>query len=127
MNPVTTSNFAMSSSGQTVPQSTTPSPIDNQDVVAKAVEKSTFKPSKVVESSKPTEEVVAKAAQQLQNFVQSMGRNLNFSIDQATGFHVVTVVNPDTGEVIRQLPSKELLDIAQTMSQLNNGLVSQKA
>jgi flagellar protein FlaG len=117
----------MSSSGQTVPQSTTPSPIDNQDVVAKAVEKSTFKPSKVVESSKPTEEVVAKAAQQLQNFVQSMGRNLNFSIDQATGFHVVTVVNPDTGEVIRQLPSKELLDIAQTMSQLNNGLVSQKA
>jgi flagellar protein FlaG len=104
-----------------------PSSSDVKDVVAQAVEASSFKPSNVVQASKPTQEVVAQAAQQLQNFVSSMGRNLSFSVDQTTGFHVVTVVNPNTGEVIRQLPSKELLEIAKTMSQLKNALVSQKA
>jgi flagellar protein FlaG len=56
-----------------------------------------------------------------------MGRNLNFSVDQATGYHIVRVINPDTNEVVRQLPSEEMLKIAQTMSHLNNVLVSQRA
>jgi flagellar protein FlaG len=56
-----------------------------------------------------------------------MGRNLNISVDQTTGYHVVRVVNPDTNELIRQLPSEELLRIAQQMDSLQNALVSQKA
>jgi len=100
---------------------------DDIGLVAKAIQSATFKPSNVAEASKPTQEVIAKAAAQLQDFVQSMGRNLTFSIDKTTGYHVVTVVNPDTGELIRQLPSKELLEIAQRMAQLNNALISQKA
>ena len=47
-----------------------------------------IKPSSVNETSQPTREVVAKAAQQIQSFVQSMGRNLNFSIDSTTGYHI---------------------------------------
>jgi flagellar protein FlaG len=56
-----------------------------------------------------------------------MGRNLNFSIDQTTGYHVVRVVNPETNETVRQLPSEELLRIAQSMKQLNSTLVNQRA
>jgi len=37
------------------------------------------------------------------------------------------VVDPNTGEVVRQLPSKELLEIARSMANLQNVLVSQKA
>jgi flagellar protein FlaG len=70
---------------------------------------------------------VAKAAADLQQFVQSMGRNLNFSIDETTGYHVVKVVNPSTGELVRQLPSEELLKIAKDFQRLNNVLVSQRA
>ena len=86
-----------------------------------------IKASGVNEAAQPTREVVAKAAAQLQEFVSSMGRNLNFSIDEATGYNVVRVVNPDTGELIRQLPSEELLKISRDFQRLNNVLVSQRA
>jgi flagellar protein FlaG len=86
-----------------------------------------IKASGVNEAAQPTREVVAKAAAQLQQFVSSMGRNLNFSIDESTGYNVVRVVNPDTGELIRQLPSEELLKISRDFQRLNNVLVSQRA
>lgn len=96
-------------------------------VVTKAIEASQIKPSSTDQFAQPTREVIAKAAEQMQNFVQSMGRDLSFSVDQTTGFHVVTVINPTTGEVVRQLPGPEVLKIAQSMAQLKNALVSQKA
>ena len=86
-----------------------------------------IKVSGVNEAAQPTREVVAKAAAQLQEFVSSMGRNLNFSIDESTGYNVVRVVNPDTGELIRQLPSEELLKISRDFQSLNNVLVSHRA
>ena len=95
-------------------------------VVAQVVS-TEIKASGVNEAAQPTREVVAKAAAQLQDFVSSMGRNLNFSIDETTGYNVVRVVNPDTGELIRQLPSEELLKISRDFQRLNNVLVSQRA
>jgi flagellar protein FlaG len=100
--------------------------IDNK-IVSKVINDSTIKPSNIVQNSAASQEVIAKAAQQIQSFVQAMGRNLSFSIDESTGYHVVTVVNPETNEVIRQLPSEELLKIAKNMDQLKNALVSQLA
>ncbi|NBV72235.1 MAG: flagellar protein FlaG [Burkholderiaceae bacterium] len=86
-----------------------------------------IKPSGVAQTSQPTREAVAKAAADLQQFVQSMGRNLNFSVDDTTGYHVVKVVNPTTGELVRQLPSEELLQIARDFERLNSVLVNQRA
>lgn len=86
-----------------------------------------IKASGVNEAAQPTREVVAKAAADLQEFVSSMGRNLNFSVDETTGYNIVRVVNPDTGELIRQLPSEELLKISRDFQRLNNVLVSQRA
>ena len=79
------------------------------------------------QASQPTQEVIAKTAKQMESFVQSMGRELNFSVDQASGYSVVRVINPQTGEVIRQLPSEELLKIAEMFEQTNSALVNQKA
>ena len=122
-----------SSAGMAVMQSTGSAPErvaqpvrTDAEVVAVAAS-AEIKPSSVNETSQPTREVVAKAAQQIQSFVQSMGRNLNFSIDSTTGYHIVRVTNPQTGETIRQLPSEELLRIAQSFEQLNAALVNQKA
>ncbi len=119
---------ALQSSG-TVPQQ---SPVIQQpartdaEIVAQ-VANTVIKPSNVDATSQPTREVVAKAAAEIQQFVQSMGRNLSFSIDETTGYHVVRVVNPSTGELVRQLPSEELLKIARDFQRLNNVLISQKA
>ena len=110
---------------QQIAQPATPS---DAEIVSKVVSNSEIKPSNVSQSSQPTQEVIAKTAQQLQTFVQSMGRNLSFSVDGVTGYNVVRVVNPETGEVVRQLPSEELLKIAEAMQTINtSGLVNQKA
>jgi len=120
-------NAAVSHSAGSVPeqvvQQQTPS---DAEVVAK-VANTVIKPSNVTQASQLTQEVVAKTAQQLESFVASMGRDLSFSVDSTTGYHVVRVTNPQTGEVVRQLPSEELLKIAETMRQTGSGLVNQKA
>jgi len=86
-----------------------------------------IKNSNILQETQPTREVIAKAAQQIQDFVKDMGRNLNFSVDETTGYQVVRVLDPETNEVIRQLPSKELLQIAKSMEMWQSALVSQKA
>ncbi len=102
-------------------------PVRTDAEVVAQVANTVIKPSNVDAASQPTREVVAKAAADIQQFVQSMGRNLSFSIDETTGYHVVRVVNPNTGELVRQLPSEELLKIARDFQRLNNVLISQKA
>jgi len=127
MSNVNTANTA-SSSGvyQSAPQVVQQPNRSDAEVVAQ-VAATVIKPSSVDATSQPTRDVVAKAAAQLQQFVQSMGRNLSFSVDETTGYHVVRVVNPDTGELVRQLPSEELLKISRDFQRLNNALVSQRA
>jgi len=104
-------------------------PIPNiQDAeLVKKVASTEIKDSNVSTHSQPSREAVAKAAEQIQTFVKEMGRNLDFSIDETTGYNVVRVINPDTNEIVRQLPSEELLKIARSMETWNSVLVNQKA
>ena len=137
MNPITSKDMTQSlgvmptpspASAQVTKQATKQeASVSDSQVVSKVVTAAEVKPSNINEVTQPTRDVVAKAAKEIQSFVQSMGRNLNFSIDQTTGYHVVRVMNPETNEVVRQLPSEELLRIAQSMSKLNSALVNQRA
>ena len=95
------------------------------EVVAAAAS-AEIRPSNINQVMQPTRETVARAAEQMQKFVSSMGRNLNFSIDGETGHHIVRVTNPATGEVVRQLPSEEMLRLAHSLTQIS-ALVNQKA
>jgi flagellar protein FlaG len=97
------------------------------NAIVRQVASTEIKKVDVAESSEPSREAIAKAANDIQNFVKDMGRNLNFSIDKTTGYNVVQVINPETNEVIRQLPSEELLKIARNMQDLGSVLVNQKA
>ena len=136
---ISSANFA-STQYQGVAQSTAapaqpaPAPVkvaapnipSDAEVVSK-VASTEIKPSNVAETAQATKIAIDKAAEQIQSFVQSMGRDLKFSVDGTTGYHVVTVTNPETGEVVRQMPSPELLKIAQSLPQFSSGLVNQKA
>ena len=131
---MSTVNSIISSIGSGVTQASIPSPqpvvqqpVRTDSEIVAQVASTVIKPSSVDVTSQPTREVVAKAAADIQQFVQSMGRNLSFSVDEVSGYHVVRVVNPSTGELVRQLPSEELLKIARDFERLNNVLVSQKA
>lgn len=55
---------------------------------------------------------LTEAVSNIADYVQSISRQLNFSIDNATGSTVVTVTDRETDEVIRQIPSEEALAIS---------------
>jgi flagellar protein FlaG len=56
------------------------------------------------------------AVLQLNDYVQNVQRALEFSVDEQTGATVITVRDADTHQVIRQIPSKEMLAVAQELS-----------
>lgn len=60
---------------------------------------------------------------------QSSSQSLQISVDSATKRQIVKLMDMQTGEMIRQIPSKEMLAIAQSIDQfLQNGqLLSEKA
>jgi flagellar protein FlaG len=126
MNNVSNQSSSVGQNSLTAQQLSQSQPVVDAEVVKK-VATVEIKPSNVQKESVMSQEAVAKAAAQIQNFVQEMGRNLSFTIDETTGYNVVRVMNPETNEVIRQLPSEELLKIARSMEQLNSVLVNQKA
>ncbi|MFJ3484463.1 flagellar protein FlaG [Pseudomonas sp. NPDC090202] len=66
------------------------------------------------------------AVQEIQKFVQSVRRNLEFSIDEASGKVVVKVIASETGEVVRQLPSAEALKIADSLQNAHSLLFDAK-
>jgi flagellar protein FlaG len=120
---------AASSSQLNVPKGMTSGAVGktNTDAaVVAAAASAEIRPSNVNQVMQPTRETVARAAEQMQKFVSSMGRNLNFSIDGDTGYHIVRVTNPETGEVVRQLPSEEMLRLSHSLTQIS-ALVNQKA
>jgi len=121
--PAKTLGTIQNSTAQSTQAST---PLSDKDIVSK-VASVEIKLADLEKTSRPTKEAIAKAAVDIQNFVKDMGRNLAFSIDETTGYNVVRVVNPETNELIRQLPSEELLKIAKNMRDLGNVLVNQKA
>ena len=57
-------------------------------------------------------EVVRKAANELNKFAGQIQTNLKFSVDEPSGKSVITVTDSETGEVIRQIPAKEVLAVA---------------
>lgn len=58
---------------------------------------------------------IEQAVRQIEDYLASSSRRLHFQIDEATGRTIIRVTNPQTGELIRQIPSEEVLRISATM------------
>lgn len=75
-----------------------------------------------------TREQVQQAVAELQSRMKSqMSNNLQFSLDDETGKTIVRVTDGDTGELIRQIPSEELVAIAKALDKMQGLLLHQKA
>jgi flagellar protein FlaG len=53
--------------------------------------------------------------------------SLRFHIDEETGKTIVSVVDPSTGQVVRQIPSEEALALARHLGDAHGVLVNLKA
>lgn len=100
-----------------------------------AVHKATPTPSAVSGSqqtadaklAQPSSEELQAAVESVSETVKSFNNSLRFSIDDTTGQTVVKVIDIDTKEVIKQIPSKEMLALAKALDQITGLLVKQKA
>lgn len=80
---------------------------------------STASPEQAVEkeSESKAAENLQGAVSQINDYVQTLQRNLQFTVDEATGKDVVTIVDRVSEEVIRQIPSEEALELARRLAE----------
>jgi len=85
--------------------------------------------SQPVTASSPAEQrqQLESAVKAVQEFTRPMSGNLEFSLDDQTGKTIIKVVDTETNELIRQIPSEEMLEIARALDRLQGILVRQKA
>lgn len=74
-------------------------------------------------SAKAVEEAVDKVAQ----FIAQTTSEINISVDKDSGMRVVKVVDTETKEVLRQIPSEEVVAIAQALDKLQGLFLRDKA
>ena len=81
----------------------------------------------VIESSQELRDAAETAMKDIQHFISSQASSVRISKDKTSGHMVVQVVDPNSGEVIRTLPSEELLRLARSFEMLGNKMVHQVA
>jgi len=69
---------------------------------------------------------------QINDHMQSINRNLQFSVDedseqQSGSAIIVKVIDADTDEVVRQIPSEEVLNVRHAIAELRGLLLETKA
>ncbi|RQW28676.1 flagellar protein FlaG [Rhodobacteraceae bacterium CH30] len=67
------------------------------------------------------------ALEKVSKLVSAYSRELKFSQDEETGINVVKVIDTASGDVIRQMPSEEMLKIAQSLDKIVGVLFQDKA
>ncbi len=65
---------------------------------------------------------VSRRVDELNDLTQSIRRTLQFQVDEDTGSTVITVKDTESGEVIRQIPSEELLALTRRMTEISEKL-----
>jgi len=111
-----------------VPNVKASEPASNKDaeVVAKVASVPLPK-SDVKASSQELKEASETAMKDIQHFISSQASSVRITKDETSGHMVVKLVDPNTGEVIRTLPSEELLRLARSFEMLGNKMVHQVA
>tara|TARA_B110001452_G_C15152115_1_gene400961 strand:+ start:303 stop:704 length:402 start_codon:yes stop_codon:yes gene_type:complete len=74
-----------------------------------------------------TREQLEIMAQKLQEFVGSLNRGLEFSVDEDSGRDVIKVIDKNSGDVVRQYPSEEVLELVASLSDAAGNFVNIEA
>jgi flagellar protein FlaG len=113
----------------TIGNSGTPAPLPAapQGAPAPAVKVAVVVPEPAVQQQ-PSQEQVKKAVESMKQMIETAAPNsLQFSIDDDTGKTIVRISDAQTGEMIRQIPSEELLEIARSLDRMQGMLLRQEA
>ncbi len=74
-------------------------------------------------SQKDFDVVVADLSRYIDKFLQRVNRELHFTVDRNNPHSVITIVNSQTGNVVRRIPRQELMAIHRRISANPDGLI----
>lgn len=77
-------------------------------------------------AAKPAQEKVKEAVEEIQRNISS-STDLQFSVDSATGRTIVSVVDAETREIVRQIPTEEVMKLARALDRMQGLLFKGKA
>jgi len=78
-----------------------------------------------VQSEKVPEKMQEKAeelAQDLQSYSQQFNRSIQFNVNDDTGNVIINVIDADTNETIRQIPSEEMQELQMRLSDIMDSM-----
>ena len=78
-------------------------------------------------ASEPTRDEVREAVKEIQRSVANNSTNLQFSVDEDTGRTIVSVIDTETRQVVRQIPSEEVMRMSRALDRMQGLLFSGKA
>ncbi|HJV75570.1 MAG TPA: flagellar protein FlaG [Noviherbaspirillum sp.] len=78
-------------------------------------------------ASIPSMNQTNEALKQINDTLKKLSQNLEFKLDEDTERPVVKVVDQQTKEIIRQIPTQEALEIAKALDRVQGLLIRQKA
>ncbi|NDI86644.1 flagellar protein FlaG [Undibacterium crateris] len=70
---------------------------------------------------------VTKAVADINKSIQSLSQDLQFSVDKDSDKVVVKIIDQQTKQVLRQIPSEEALEISKSLDKLQGLLIKQQA
>lgn len=105
---------------QSQPVAVTPLTTDKIKQPVEALVKTPAEATKKAEAKAVKDEEVTKAVSKLNDYVQNVQRNLQFSVDHESGVMVVKVIEANTDKVIRQIPNEETVRLARHLTDHND-------
>jgi flagellar protein FlaG len=98
-----------------------------QSGVPVAATNSTEPPKETSVPPPPSQKQLEAAVKEVARIVQPKASNLDFAIDKDSGKTIVRITDRQTGEMIRQIPSEEMVDLARNLDRMQGMLMKQKA
>ncbi len=103
-------------------------PEQNAQESRRQVEQDRIEAAKHPEKQEVSSEDITAVAEQLKKVVEvASGKNLRFDIYEESKQFFVTIRDQETDEVIKQLPSEEILELQQRMEKIVGSMVDQEA
>lgn len=70
-----------------------------------------------VSPQQPAAEQLQQAVSDISDYMQTISRDLQFQVDKLTGSTIVTVLDTETKEIIRQIPTEEVVAMARYIAE----------
>lgn len=73
-----------------------------------------------------SDQAILKAIEQANKAINGVGINLQYSVHEKTGAIVVKVINSETKEIVKEIPSEKILDLIVKLQEIAGIMIDEK-